>query len=81
MRRSQRQIIRLLLELAKAGIKKTPLMHAARLNHSQLQRYIQLLFQMNLLWPQGSYYVTTRRGLRWLDVYATLRHIEEPRRT
>lgn len=81
MRRSQRQIMRLMLELAAGWTKKTQLMHAARLTHSQLQRYLKLLLDRGLLIQSGRYYRTTLKGVGWLDVYATLRQIEESRRT
>ena len=81
MRRSQRQIIRIMLENARHGIKKTPLMYASRLNYAQLKPYLKLLIDMGLLLQSGPYYFTMTKGERWLKTYKTLRHLEEPLRT
>lgn len=81
MRRSQRQIIRLMLENAIGGIKKTPLMYAAYLNHKQLKPYLKLLLDKGFLREEALYYHTTDEGLRWLEAYEDLRKLEEPRRT
>ena len=77
MRRNQRQIIRLMLENAREGIKKTPLMQASHLNHKQLDLYLKLLIDMELLMQSGSYYWTMNKGLRWLKAYKALRKLEE----
>ena len=81
MRRSQRQIIRLMLENARGGIKKTPLMFASYLNHKQLKLYLKRLIDLGLLLESGPYYFTMTKGERWLKAYKALTQLEEPRRT
>ena len=81
MRRSQRQIIRLMLETAREGIKKTNLMFASYLSWKQLLPYLTRLMAMGLLREESPYYHTTPKGQRWLEAYETLRQLEEPRRT
>ena len=78
MRRSQRQIVRSMLENSRDGIKKTPLMFAARVSWKQLEPYLKLLIHRGLLVETAPYYYTTPKGERWLEAYATLRKIEEP---
>ena len=79
IRRSQRQIIRLMLENAKEGIKKTPLMFASHVSFKQLEPYLKILVGMGLLGKEGPYYRTTAKGLRWLGAFRALRLLEEPR--
>ena len=81
MRRSQRQIIRLMLEAAKGGIKKTPLMFAAFINYKQLKPYLKLLIDLGLLSEEAPYYYTTVKGQRWLEAYDALRQLEDVQRT
>ena len=78
MRRSQRQIIKVMLELATDGIKKTPLMFAAYLSWKQLQPYLKLLLDRGLLREESPYYYTTPKGEGWLLAFMELRQIEEP---
>ena len=78
MRRSQRQIIRSMLENSREGIKKTNLMFAARVSWKQLKPYIELLINLELLEQKGLYYLTTDKGLSWLLAFQGLRQLEEP---
>ena len=78
MRRSQRQILRLMLESARDGIKKTNMMFAAYINYKQLKPYLKILIAMELVRQHNSYYFTTGKGRRWLKAYNALRTIEEP---
>ena len=81
MKRSQRQIIRLMLENAKDGMKPTNLMFASYISWKQLQSYLSLLIDRGAPPQRGPRYHTTMKGLRWLEAYEDLRQLEEPRRT
>ncbi|MDH5199617.1 MAG: winged helix-turn-helix domain-containing protein [Candidatus Bathyarchaeota archaeon] len=78
MRRSQRQIIKIMLELATDGIKKTPLMFKSYLSWKQLEPYLKLLLDRGLLREESPYYYTTLKGESWLEAYEALRKFEEP---
>ena len=81
MRRCRHQIIRLMLEVAKDGIKKTPLMYASFLSWTQLKPYLKLLIDMGLLSEEAPYYYTSDKGQRWVEAYDALRQFEDVQRT
>jgi predicted transcriptional regulator len=69
--RSKMDIISKILQAANGGIAKTKIMYHAFLSHAQLQDYLRVLIQNDLI----SYdldthtFKTTEKGLRFIEIY------------
>ncbi|MDA4130977.1 MAG: winged helix-turn-helix domain-containing protein [Thaumarchaeota archaeon] len=69
--RSSTEIIDSMLRSIKTGATKTQIMYKAYMSYSQLQGYLKLLQERDLIqYEQGSQlYRITERGLRFIDAY------------
>jgi predicted transcriptional regulator len=81
-KRSDIDIMANILSAAKRGSKKTHIMYECNLSHSQLQVYLQILSEMELLVSHSkkeekkrSYFKTTSKGFKFLDAYRTLKRL------
>jgi predicted transcriptional regulator len=76
-RRDRLRIIAEILEIAKGGALKTPIMYKANLGFAQLNEYLSLLLRIKLLesvTKDGkTIYKTTRKGLKYLQNYMEIR--------
>ena len=76
-RRDRLYIIAEILEIAKDGALKTPIMYKANLGFAQLNEYLSLLLGIKLLeavTKDGkTIYKTTRKGLKYLQSYMEIR--------
>jgi len=72
-RRDRLYIIAEILEIAKDGTLKTQIMYKANLSFSQLNEYLNLLVNLNLLESKQingkAIYKTTDKGFKYLDSY------------
>jgi len=68
-----------ILEVAKEGVLKTQIMYRANLSFAQLNEYLSLLLDLELLEavkkPQKNTYKTTDKGLRFLQSYIDIREL------
>ncbi len=62
-RRARHDIIMEILKIAVKGAQKTNIMYKARLNHSQLERYLDALKTEGFLTNESGVWKTTKRGL------------------
>ena len=78
--RSRIQIAADILEIAKAGSRKTKIMYLGNLSFDLLQKYLDILLKHDLLevhrGPDTSY-VATKKGKQFLEDYYELRKHEE----
>lgn len=78
-RRSRLSIIAKVLEVGKKGALKTQIMYQASLSYSQLNKYLSLLLDRNLLEAvkasEKTTYKTTNKGLRYLRRYRKIREL------
>jgi predicted transcriptional regulator len=81
-KRSDVDIMANILSAAKKGSKKTRIMYGCNLSHNQLQVYLQILNEMELLVSHSknekkkqSYFITTSKGFRFLEAYRALRSL------
>jgi len=76
-RRDHLYIIAEILEIAKDGALKTPIMYKANLGFAQLNEYLSLLLGIRLLEAVindgKTVYKTTLKGLRYLQSYMEIR--------
>jgi predicted transcriptional regulator len=78
--RSRIQIAADILEIAKAGSRKTRIMYLGNLSFDLLQKYLNLLVKYELLELNGSYeknYVATDKGKQFLADYRELQEYSE----
>lgn len=78
--RSRIQIAADILEIAKAGSRKTRIMYLGNLSFDLLQKYLNLLVKYELLELHGSYeksYVATDKGKQFLADYRELQEYSE----
>ena len=68
-RRGGNEIIVDILIVAKKGIKKTNIMHRARLSFTQLKRYLKILEKEELISEEFGVWKTTGKGLKVVDAY------------
>ena len=66
-KRSESDIMYEILTYAEGGVRKTRLMHKANMSHNQLNRYLQLLQEHEMIREQqvgdeGKLYVITEKG-------------------
>ena len=78
-RRDRLFIMAEILEVAKEGVLKTQIMYRANLSFAQLNEYLSLLLDLELLEavkkPQKNTYKTTDKGLRFLQSYIDIREL------
>ena len=78
--RNRIQIAADILEIAKAGSRKTKIMYLGNLSFDLLQKYLDLLVNFDLLEIGGGAeknYVATEKGQRFLEDYRELRKYSE----
>lgn len=78
-RRDRLFIIAEILEVAREGVLKTQVMYRANLSFAQLNEYLSLLLDLDLLEvvkaPEKTIYKTTDKGLRYLQSYREIREL------
>jgi predicted transcriptional regulator len=72
IRRTRIDITADILHFASEGTKKTRIMYRCNLSHNQLQAYLKLLLDMELLASRSELFKTTAKGLEFLDAYRVL---------
>jgi len=76
-RRDRSGIMAEILEVARDGALKTQIMYKANLSFAQLNEYLSLLSDLNLLkavnTSKRTIYKTTEKGLRYLQSYREIR--------
>ncbi len=61
-KRNSFETMYLILKLCNAGSKKTHIMYKANLSHQQLEKFLAILFDKQLLAVKEGNYLTTERG-------------------
>jgi predicted transcriptional regulator len=78
-RRDRLFIMAEILEIAREGVLKTQIMYRANLSFAQLNEYLSLLMDLNLLEAvkisEKNMYKTTDKGLRYLQSYREIREL------
>ncbi len=62
-----------ILKLCMKGLKKTHVMYRANLSHQQLEKYLAILLERNLLAIEEDNYVTTPKGVVFIEKFNDLR--------
>ena len=68
-------MMHIILELARHGILKTHIMYRANLSFKQLNKFLELLCNQQLLKHHNGAYVTTQRGQAFIDSFHTIQVI------
>jgi len=71
-RRDRHDIIAEILKTAKIGKKKTYIMYKAKLSHSQLKLYLELLNQSGMIVNDNGVYKTTPKGLTFVQEFESI---------
>lgn len=83
-RRDRLLIMAEILDVAREGVLKTQVMYRANLSFAQLNEYLSLLLDLDLLKTvnksKKTLYKTTDRGLRYLQSYGELRELLKRKR-
>ena len=74
-KRSRLETIYTILTLALSGIRKTHIMYRANLSHQQLNKYLNLLLEKQLIEIQENRYFTTQRGYAFRTTFEDLQSI------
>lgn len=77
-RRDRHDIVVDMLRNAKGGIKRTNLMHKAKLSHTQLKLYLYVLNENGLLESSNGLLKTTRKGAEFIKVFESLNFLVFP---
>jgi predicted transcriptional regulator len=77
-RRDRHDIVVDMLRNAKGGIKRTNLMHKAKLSHTQLKLYLYVLNENGLLESSNGILKTTRKGAEFIKVFESLNFLVFP---
>lgn len=74
MRRNDLDICADILQVAKAGAKKTQIVYQANLNFKIVKKYLSRLIDTGMLMTanESSLYTTTNRGIEFLEQYTEL---------
>jgi len=72
-KRNRFETMHTILKLCIKGLKKTHIMYRANLSHQQLEKYLAILLERNLLAIEEDNYVTTTRGLVFIEKFNELR--------
>ena len=68
-------MIHIILELARNGILKTHIMYRANLSYQQLEKFLELLCNHQLLAQEEESYVTTQRGQVFINSFHEIQAI------
>jgi predicted transcriptional regulator len=71
-RRDRHDIIVEILKTARTGEKKTYIMYKARLSHSQLKLYLELLNRNGMMINDNGVYKTTSKGLNFVREFDSI---------
>jgi predicted transcriptional regulator len=71
MRRNDIDICADILKIARVGAKKTHLVYKANLNFEIVKKYLNRLFENNLISSENGHFITTEEGVKFLDSYQT----------
>lgn len=71
-RRDRHDIVVDILKTARIGIKRTNLMHKAKLSHTQLKLYLYVLNENGLLESNNGLVKTTSKGTQFVKVFESL---------
>ena len=71
-RRDRHDILVDILKTAKGGMKRTNLMHRAKLSHTQLKLYLYVLSEYGLLESNDGMVKTTTKGTQFVKVFESL---------
>jgi predicted transcriptional regulator len=71
-RRDRHDIVLDILKTARGGIKRTNLMHKAKLSHTQLKLYLYVLNENGLLESNDGLVKTTAKGAQFVKVFESL---------
>ena len=71
-RRDRHDILVDILKTAKGGMKRTNLMHKAKLSHTQLKLYLYVLSENGLLESNDGIVKTTTKGAQFVKVFESL---------
>jgi predicted transcriptional regulator len=74
-KRSRLETFYVLLTLCTRTMKKTHVMYQANLSHYQLEKYLKLLITKQLLMKKEDTYVTTDRGIQFINTFRELQVI------
>lgn len=78
-RRDRLQIMAEILQIAKHGSLKTSIMYKANLSFAQLNKYLKLLLDLELLEARNkksrTIYKTTKKGLKYLKSHEEIREL------
>ncbi|MBX5326317.1 MAG: winged helix-turn-helix domain-containing protein [Candidatus Bathyarchaeia archaeon] len=77
-RRDRHDIVVDILKTAIGGIKKTNLMHRAKLSHTQLKIYLHVLNDNGLLENSNGLLRTTSKGLQFVKIFEALNFFDFP---
>ena len=75
--RSRTEIVAMILDAANGGTTKTKIMYFAFLSYDQLNEYLSILIENNLVeYLDGTHtFKTTEKGLNYLNVYNEIRKL------
>lgn len=71
-RRDRHDIVVDILKTARGGVKRTNLMHRAKLSHTQLKLYLYVLNENGLLESNDGLVKTTSRGIQFVKILESL---------
>jgi predicted transcriptional regulator len=71
-RRDRHDIVVDILKTARGGIKRTNLMHKAKLSHTQLKLYLYVLNENGLLDSNDGLVKTTSKGIQFVKIFESL---------
>lgn len=71
-RRDRHDIVVDILKTARIGIKRTNLMHKAKLSHTQLKLYLYVLNENGLLESNNGLVKTTHKGTQFVKIFESL---------
>lgn len=71
-RRDRHDIVVDILKTARGGVKRTNLMHRAKLSHTQLKLYLYVLNENGLLESNNGLVKTTTKGAQFVKVFESL---------
>ena len=71
-KRSRFETMHTILRLCNSSTKKTHIMYRANLSHQQLEKFLAILLERNLLAIEDDSYVTTPRGIVFIEKFNEL---------
>jgi predicted transcriptional regulator len=75
MSRNRLETLYIILTIAISGVKKTHILYGANLSHSQLNKFLDILINKELIMKKNDSYITTNKGQNFIKEFERIQSL------